>query len=362
MLNPCFQLYCRVTLISSFPIHPSNITSLSLRLRLPPHQKLTTIFQSWDPFAHSFVHTSSCAQHYRSSVSLSGLRQRLTHHHPALVIYFERYCATKSNMRITRPLLLLGSLLVLCLCVGCAAGAGIGDDIEVHARAVILDRRQENNSTSPATTPSSSPPPSASSPAPSTNTPTTSPTTSPHTTNTPTTSPKTTDEPTTQTPEPTTTPAGATTSPKKTTMTLKPTSSTRIITMVITTRIGTSDVASTMTSTTVDVYTPTAGLSTSGDQSTGSSGLNKTQKNVVIGVVVGVGGAILLGGLLIVFWRLKRARKNPVDEDDLMRRGGSPLAESGRDMHSSSTDASPFQATLDQYHRPPGQVNASSNF
>jgi hypothetical protein len=117
-----------------------------------------------------------------------------------------------------------------------------------------------------------------------------------------------------------------------------------------------------MTSTTVDVYTPTAGLSTSGDEGSSPSGITKTQKNVVIGVVVGVGGAILLGGLIIVFWRLKKAKKNPVDEDDLMRRGGSPLAESGRDMHSASTDTSPFQATLDQYRRPPGQVNASSNF
>jgi len=68
-----------------------------------------------------------------------------------------------------------------------------------------------------------------------------------------------------------------------------------------------------------------------------------------------------MGGLGIVFWRLRRKRTNPIDEDDLMRREGSPLA-AGREMHSASPEASPFQTTLDQYHKPSGPVNASSNF
>lgn len=81
----------------------------------------------------------------------------------------------------------------------------------------------------------------------------------------------------------------------------------------------------------------------------------------IIGVVVGIGGALLFGGLAIVAWRLKRKNKNPVDEDDLMRREGSPLA-AGREMHTTTPEQSPFKTTLDQYHKPPGVVSASSNF
>jgi len=107
----------------------------------------------------------------------------------------------------------------------------------------------------------------------------------------------------------------------------------------------------------------TSGADTAKDSNdNGSSSLKPAQRNIVVGVVVGVGGAILLGGLGVVFWRLRRKRGNPVDEDDLMRRDGSPLAESRREMHSTTPDASPFQATLNQYHQPPGPVNASSNF
>jgi len=135
----------------------------------------------------------------------------------------------------------------------------------------------------------------------------------------------------------------------------------------MTSKSGDQDVVVTRTSfitetPVIDVpVTPTPGKkgSLSGGSSSdgGSSGLDSKQKNIVIGVCVGVGGAILLGALGIVLFRYRKKRVNPVDEDDLMRRDGSPLAGStGKE----GSDASPFQATLDQYHRQP--INTSSNF
>lgn len=114
-------------------------------------------------------------------------------------------------------------------------------------------------------------------------------------------------------------------------------------------------------STTVETPTTSAGQASGGSNSGGSGSITPATRNTIIGVVVGVGGALLFGGLAIVAWRLKRKNKNPVDEDDLMRRGGSPLA-AGREMHAANPEQSPFKTTLDQYHKPPGVVNASSNF
>jgi hypothetical protein len=110
------------------------------------------------------------------------------------------------------------------------------------------------------------------------------------------------------------------------------------------------------TSTTVE--TPVVPVATSPGQA--KSGGNKpVTRNTIVGAVVGVGGALLVGGLVIFAWRLRKRRVNPVDEDDLMRRDGSPLAVG---MRKTSPETSPFKATLDQYHKPPGAVNASSNF
>ena len=129
-----------------------------------------------------------------------------------------------------------------------------------------------------------------------------------------------------------------------------------------------------MLQTSVGVFTTTPPGLISGDGSGSGSGsgsgggLSSATKNTIIGVVVGLGGAVILGGLGLVLLRLRRKKKaarEAVDADDLMRRDGSPLAESRRDMlrASSASDAaaSPFQATLDQYHKPV-QVNTASNF
>ncbi|CAG8948642.1 hypothetical protein HYFRA_00001761 [Hymenoscyphus fraxineus] len=86
-------------------------------------------------------------------------------------------------------------------------------------------------------------------------------------------------------------------------------------------------------------------------------------RNIIIGVVVGVGGAIIFGGLFIVAWRIWGRKKGNDDSDGLMGfrsgsgNGTSEMAGTG------APAASPFQSTLENYHNPArGNVNASSNF
>ena len=69
----------------------------------------------------------------------------------------------------------------------------------------------------------------------------------------------------------------------------------------------------------------------------GTSGLSSTSKSVVGGVVGGVGGAILLGGLAIVFWRVwgKNRRSHGADND---LRDPQP----GQEKSSSVSGHSPF--------------------
>ena len=69
----------------------------------------------------------------------------------------------------------------------------------------------------------------------------------------------------------------------------------------------------------------------------GSSGLSPKTKSVVGGVVGGVGGAILLGGLAIVFWRVwgKTRRSRNVENDFV-----DPQA--GAEKTSSISGISPF--------------------
>ena len=84
-------------------------------------------------------------------------------------------------------------------------------------------------------------------------------------------------------------------------------------------------------------------------------------KNTVIGVVVGVGGAIILAGLFIVVWRIWGRSKKEDESDGLMGfRGGSSGHEKSGSVGAAGT-ANPFQSTLENYHNP-ATVNASSNF
>jgi len=92
------------------------------------------------------------------------------------------------------------------------------------------------------------------------------------------------------------------------------------------------------------------------------SGLSTEKKGVIGGVVGGVGGALLLGGLAVVAWRIwGRKKRISEDDDDLTFSTGSALG----DKSSASPPASastPFKSSLDQYHNPGGRPNAAANF
>lgn len=106
--------------------------------------------------------------------------------------------------------------------------------------------------------------------------------------------------------------------------------------------------------------TPAAQPSLNSDKSSGSSGVSSSDKKIIIGVVVGVGGAIILGVLGVVFWRIHKKRSDQYgDEDDLM--GGTAVGAGPREKAPSPAGNTPFRNTLDQYHNT-GPVNAASNF
>ena len=116
-----------------------------------------------------------------------------------------------------------------------------------------------------------------------------------------------------------------------------------------------------MTTTSTPTATSTAGLNADG-KSSSSSGLSSSDKKIIIGVVVGVGGAIVLGVLGVVLWRLhkKRSEQYNDEDDDLM--GGTAVGTGPREKAPSpAAGGTPFKSTLDQYHNP-GRVNAASNF
>ena len=110
------------------------------------------------------------------------------------------------------------------------------------------------------------------------------------------------------------------------------------------------------TGTAVSTETP---LPQSGSGGSGH-GLSDTNKKVVGGVIGGIGGAILLGGLAIVAWRIwGRKKRVSEDDDDLMAGTGSAL---GDKPNSAGNNHAPFQSNLEQYHNPGGRPNAAANF
>lgn len=107
---------------------------------------------------------------------------------------------------------------------------------------------------------------------------------------------------------------------------------------------------------------PSLNSGSSGDS--GSSGLSQSSKRVIIGVVVGVGGAIVIGAIALVAWRIwgrKRNAQGADDDDDLINAGTAVGSASREKAPSPGAGSTPFRATLDQYHNP-GPVNAASNF
>lgn len=107
--------------------------------------------------------------------------------------------------------------------------------------------------------------------------------------------------------------------------------------------------------------TSTPSLNGSGDGSNGSSGLSSSSKKVIGGVVGGVGGAIILGGIGLVIWRVWGRKRAAPEDDNLMGGGNSAmLTKEERISHGGSTSISDG---LERY-RDPAQhnVNTASNF
>lgn len=82
-------------------------------------------------------------------------------------------------------------------------------------------------------------------------------------------------------------------------------------------------------------------------------------RNTIIGVVVGIGGAILLGGLFIVAWKIWGRNKKEDENDGLM--GGYDPVSAGIEKTEGGSAPNPFQSTLEGYHQP-GRGNVSANF
>ncbi|KAK2600845.1 hypothetical protein N8I77_010351 [Diaporthe amygdali] len=142
------------------------------------------------------------------------------------------------------------------------------------------------------------------------------------------------------------------------TTTASPTTSTTVI--VVTATDG-----SVSSSTSVSVSTPTPGLSEANNGGS-SSGMSTQTRNTIIGVVVGVGGAIVLAVAGLFAWRIWGRKKANEENDGLMgyNNGSEGKSEVGG-LNAGSTVTgsarSPFQSTLESYHAP-SNVNASSNF
>ncbi|KAK9372705.1 uncharacterized protein V1513DRAFT_451617 [Lipomyces chichibuensis] len=97
--------------------------------------------------------------------------------------------------------------------------------------------------------------------------------------------------------------------------------------------------------------TPTFASSSTNNSVNGSS-LSSSQKRIVIGVVVGVGGAIVLGILAYIFY-LSWLRKRGAGAGRTSAFGTAGLA-----MIEEEDATDPFRSTLDRYHQP----NHAANF
>jgi hypothetical protein len=117
-----------------------------------------------------------------------------------------------------------------------------------------------------------------------------------------------------------------------------------------------------MLSTSTQATATSTSPSLNGNNSSSSSGVSASDKKIIIGVVVGVGGAILIGVLGVVFWRIQKKRREGYNDEDDDLMGGTAVGSGPREKAPSpSQGGTPFKNTLDQYHNP-GPVNAASNF
>ncbi|KAK3989124.1 hypothetical protein QBC44DRAFT_370267 [Cladorrhinum sp. PSN332] len=150
-----------------------------------------------------------------------------------------------------------------------------------------------------------------------------------------------------------------TTAPPSESKTQEPVTAT--ITQVIT-QTNADGSKSTFTSEILTTSTP--GLVNDGNNNNNNNnsgkGLSTQSRNTIIGVVVGVGGAIVLGGLAFVAFRIWGRKKQQEENDGLMDYTSTGTAEK-TDVSGSQSGRTPFQSTLESYHAP-GQVNTASNF
>jgi hypothetical protein len=92
----------------------------------------------------------------------------------------------------------------------------------------------------------------------------------------------------------------------------------------------------------------------------GSSGLSSSSKKIIGGVVGGIGGAILVGAIAVVAWRLwgRKHHKVATEDDDIfVGTNDSVMREKA-----AGNASTPFRSNLEQYHNPNGAVNTASNF
>ncbi|KAF3073056.1 hypothetical protein CFAM422_004584 [Trichoderma lentiforme] len=121
--------------------------------------------------------------------------------------------------------------------------------------------------------------------------------------------------------------------------------------------VKTNSDGSKQTQTTTTRTTETAALNAENSKATGMS---VQTRNTIIGVVVGVGGAIILGTLILVAFRVWGRKKHAEEADGLMAYNADIVAaEKSPRGSSSGGQRNPFQSTLENYHQP---VNASANF
>lgn len=153
--------------------------------------------------------------------------------------------------------------------------------------------------------------------------------------------------------------------PKASSQTLRLSSRTQQFITTVVTVSGSSTFSHAVTTSRIEAVTASNTPSVSpglngGDGGSGKSGLSSGQKRTIIGVVVGVGGAILLGGLGVVVWRIWGKRKTVKNDDyDPM---DPTLRSVGHEKTNSGGSNDPFRTHLDQHHNTANPVNAASNF
>ncbi|KAI0476253.1 hypothetical protein GGR56DRAFT_641851 [Xylariaceae sp. FL0804] len=161
--------------------------------------------------------------------------------------------------------------------------------------------------------------------------------------------------------------AASTSTDSSSSTTSSPTTTAKPSTFTSTAYVTTTDSSGhTTVSSSAAVVTTTPSLSGSSGSSD-NSGISTGTKHTIIGVTVGVGGAIILAVAGVLFWRLRSKRRSQEENEELVSYGhgfgGPGTAEKTEPAGpvGAGPGRSPFQSTLESYHAPT-QTNAASNF